>query len=120
VAAAIVELIPGWLDRTRYSRLMEKAEGRKIREVNSLRGKLYLSAEVPFPLASSQEVTESILNSVTDRTRIALIDHVASPSVFPIQKGGLSRRRESVSFRENLQSKEQVPIGKDRRRSREH
>lgn len=49
-------------------------------------GATLIVAEVPFPLASSQEVTESILDSVSDRTKIALIDHVASPSalVFPI------------------------------------
>lgn len=41
---------------------------------------------VPFPLASSDEVVDAVLSSVTNRTRIALIDHVTSPTglVLPI------------------------------------
>lgn len=43
-------------------------------------------AEVPFPIADPSQVTEVILARVTDRTRLALIDHVTSPTglVFPI------------------------------------
>jgi isopenicillin-N epimerase len=43
-------------------------------------------AEVPFPLCDSDEVVEAILERVTARTRLAVIDHVTSPTalVFPI------------------------------------
>ncbi len=43
-------------------------------------------ARVPFPLASADEVLEAVLAAVTARTRLALLDHVTSPTglVFPI------------------------------------
>src|SRR5262245_44676854 len=42
---------------------------------------------VPFPLHSSDEVVEAVLAHVTSRTRLALLDHVTSPTglVFPIE-----------------------------------
>lgn len=43
-------------------------------------------AEVPFPIDSPNQVTEAILAKVSDRTRLALIDHVISQTgmIFPI------------------------------------
>jgi len=43
-------------------------------------------ARVPFPLRSAGEVVEAVLAAVTGRTRLALLDHVTSPTglVFPI------------------------------------
>jgi isopenicillin-N epimerase len=43
-------------------------------------------ARVPFPLRSDGEVLDTILAAVTDRTRLAIIDHVTSPTalVFPV------------------------------------
>jgi isopenicillin-N epimerase len=45
-------------------------------------------AEVPFPLRDEGQVIEAILQSVTARTRLAMIDHVTSDTalVFPIAK----------------------------------
>lgn len=45
-------------------------------------------ANVPFPLNSEQQVVDSVLLAVTDRTRLALLDHVTSPTglVFPIER----------------------------------
>jgi isopenicillin-N epimerase len=45
-------------------------------------------AAVPFPLASSQQVVDAVLAAVTPRTRLALIDHVTSPTglVFPVTR----------------------------------
>jgi len=45
-------------------------------------------AQVPFPLASEQEVIDAILAAVTPRTRLAMIDHITSPTalVFPVAK----------------------------------
>lgn len=43
-------------------------------------------AAIPFPIASADDVLSAILAKVTPRTKLALIDHVTSPTglVFPI------------------------------------
>lgn len=45
-------------------------------------------AEVPFPLQSSQQVVEAVLARVTQRTHLALLDHITSPTalIFPIEE----------------------------------
>src|SRR5882672_3036710 len=45
-------------------------------------------ATVPFPLASPGEVVAAVLSKVTSRTRLALLDHVTSPTalVLPIER----------------------------------
>ena len=45
-------------------------------------------AAVPFPLASSDAVVDAVLAAVTPRTRLAVLDHVTSPTglVFPIER----------------------------------
>lgn len=45
-------------------------------------------AEVRFPLASPEEVIEAVLGRVSPKTRLALLDHVTSPTglVFPIER----------------------------------
>ncbi len=43
---------------------------------------------IPFPLESAQQATDALLGGVTDRTRLALVDHITSPTglVLPIQE----------------------------------
>ena len=45
-------------------------------------------ANIPFPFRSADEITAPILAAVTSRTRLALLDHVSSPSglVMPIER----------------------------------
>jgi isopenicillin-N epimerase len=45
-------------------------------------------ADVPFPLSSAGAVVEAVLACVGPRTRLALLDHVTSPTglVFPIER----------------------------------
>ena len=45
-------------------------------------------ARVPFPLVSPDEVVEAVLAKVTPRTRLALLDHVTSPTgiVLPLAR----------------------------------
>ncbi|MCX4241153.1 aminotransferase class V-fold PLP-dependent enzyme [Paraliomyxa miuraensis] len=45
-------------------------------------------ARLPFPLHSEDEVVEAVLAAVTDRTRVALLDHVTSPTglVLPLER----------------------------------
>jgi isopenicillin-N epimerase len=45
-------------------------------------------AKVPFPIASPDEVTSAMVNAMTSRTRLVLLDHITSPTalVFPVEK----------------------------------
>jgi len=47
-----------------------------------------VTAQIPFPFASEQELIEPILKAATPKTRLALLDHVTSPTgvIFPIKK----------------------------------
>ena len=52
------------------------------------RGVKVVIAKVPWPIAGPGQVVDAVLGAVTDRTRLALIDHVTSPTalVFPVQE----------------------------------
>lgn len=45
-------------------------------------------AAVPFPVAGAAQVVEAVLAAVTPRTRLALIDHITSPTglVWPVEE----------------------------------
>ncbi len=45
-------------------------------------------AQPPLPILDEQQVIDSVLSCVSDRTRMALIDHVTSPTavIFPVEK----------------------------------
>ncbi|MGH7368741.1 MAG: aminotransferase class V-fold PLP-dependent enzyme [Candidatus Rokuibacteriota bacterium] len=45
-------------------------------------------AAIPFPVASPQAVVDTVLAGVTPRTRLALVDHITSPTglVLPIER----------------------------------
>jgi isopenicillin-N epimerase len=51
-------------------------------------GARLVSARVPFPIGSADQVLEAVLAAVTRRTRLALIDHVTSNTalVFPVAR----------------------------------
>ncbi len=51
-------------------------------------GARVVQAPVPFPLQSDEEIVTAILAAVTPRTRVALLDHVSSPTglIFPITR----------------------------------
>jgi isopenicillin-N epimerase len=62
---------------------------RKAMEFTALgAGARVVVARVPFPCAGDDEVVSGVLEAVTPRTRLAVLDHVASPSalVFPIER----------------------------------
>lgn len=56
--------------------------------VASRSGAVPVVVRVPFPIASPDEVVEAVLAKVTPRTRLALLDHVTSPTgvVLPIER----------------------------------
>ncbi len=45
-------------------------------------------AAVPLPIESPEQVVEAVTSCVTERTRLALVDHITSPTalVFPIER----------------------------------
>lgn len=49
-----------------------------LNEVVQRTGAKLVVAEIPFPLQSANEITAAILQAVTKRTRLALLDHVTS------------------------------------------
>jgi isopenicillin-N epimerase len=51
-------------------------------------GARVVTARVPLPLAGAAELVAAVLAAVTPRTRLALLDHVTSPTavVFPIER----------------------------------
>lgn len=50
-------------------------------------GATVVGVPIPFPLVSSDEVLDAVVSKVTSRTRIALIDHVTSPTglILPVE-----------------------------------
>lgn len=67
-----------------------------LEHVAARTGARVTAAEVPFPIDSPEQVIEAVLAAVTPRTRLALIDHVTSPTglVFPVDRivGELAER----------------------------
>ncbi|MDF5733113.1 MAG: aminotransferase class V-fold PLP-dependent enzyme, partial [Rhizonema sp. PD38] len=45
-------------------------------------------AKIPFPITSPQQVVEAVLEQVSSKTRLALLDHITSQTglIFPIQR----------------------------------
>jgi isopenicillin-N epimerase len=56
--------------------------------VAARRGARVVVARVPFPLSADEDVIGPVLEAVTPRTRLAVLDHVTSPTalVFPIER----------------------------------
>jgi isopenicillin-N epimerase len=51
-------------------------------------GATYREIEVAVPVRSPTEIEQAVLNAVTSRTRLVVIDHITSPTalVFPVEK----------------------------------
>ncbi|MBI5946592.1 MAG: aminotransferase class V-fold PLP-dependent enzyme [Chloroflexi bacterium] len=74
-------------------------------------------AAVPFPVAGDDEVVAAVLDAVTPRTRLALIDHVTSPTalVFPIERlVGELRARGVETLADGAHAPGMVPLSLER------
>jgi isopenicillin-N epimerase len=56
--------------------------------VAARRGARLVSVRIPYPLNSPEQVVEAVLRQVTDKTRLAILDHVTCLSglLFPIER----------------------------------
>jgi len=59
-----------------------------LRETARQRGAKVVTVPLPFPIDNPQHVIDAIMERVSRRTRLAMIDHVTSPTalVFPIER----------------------------------
>jgi isopenicillin-N epimerase len=57
-------------------------------EVARRAGAKLVAAQVPFPLGSADQVVEAVVDAVTRRTRLAMLDHITSSTglVFPVAR----------------------------------
>ena len=72
-------------------------------------------ARVPFPIEDPMQVTECVLAAVTPRTRLAVIDHVTSPTalVFPIEAVVAALEPEIPVLVDGAHGPGQVPLAVD-------
>ncbi|HEV8607517.1 MAG TPA: aminotransferase class V-fold PLP-dependent enzyme [Tepidisphaeraceae bacterium] len=61
-------------------------------------GASYREISIPFPLQSSDQIAGAVIGSLTDKTRLLLIDHVTSPTalIFPVQKISTAARKRGI------------------------
>jgi isopenicillin-N epimerase len=90
-ATAGVNAVLRSLDLDRHDELLVtsheyNASRNALEYVAGVAGAKVVPVDVPFPLQSSDEVVDRILERVTERTRLLLIDHVTSQTglIFPI------------------------------------
>lgn len=59
-----------------------------VRYIGGQAGVTVREAGVPFPLRGAEQVVDAFMEQLTKRTRLVLVDHVASPSalVFPVEE----------------------------------
>lgn len=57
-------------------------------------------ARVPFPIASADRVIEAVMERITPRTRLAVLDHVTSPTglIFPARARSRTNSADAVSI----------------------
>jgi isopenicillin-N epimerase len=65
-----------------------KACANTLEFVATRAGARVVVVDVPFPLTSADQVVEAVIGGVTSRTRLAMLDHVTSPTalVFPVAR----------------------------------
>lgn len=59
-----------------------------MRYVAGKSGATYREIDVPLPVESDDQIAEAILNSISAKTRLLVIDHITSPTalIFPIER----------------------------------
>lgn len=65
-----------------------------VNEIAKERKAVVREVRLPFPVRSSQQVTETIVNSLTGRTRVLLIDHIVSQTALVLDIEDIVRELE--------------------------
>jgi isopenicillin-N epimerase len=52
-------------------------------------GAVVVPARIPFPIEAPEQAVAAVLGAVTDRTRLAIIDHITSPTALVLPIAGL-------------------------------
>lgn len=92
-ATAGVNAVVRSLDLDKHDELLVtsheyEASRNALEFVADVAGAKIVRVDIPFPIASADEVFELVIERVTDRTRLLLIDHVTSATalIFPIAR----------------------------------
>ncbi len=61
-------------------------------------GASYREISIPLPIQNSNQIADAVINSLSDKTRLLVIDHVTSPTalVFPVQVISTECRRRGI------------------------
>lgn len=64
----------------------------EVRRLEARRGVKLVCPPLRLPIASEEEIVETLMAAVTDRTRLAILSHITSPSAFILPVAELTRR----------------------------
>lgn len=87
-----------------------------LEEWSKRRGFKVVKADVPYPPQNDDQIVESILAKVSDKTKLALVDHISSPTaiIFPVKRLVTELNKRGVdTFVDGAHAPGQIPLNID-------